>query len=146
MKSVLASVVISAFFVSVAGCRSAPPAEPVAQHAVPVAQSAVPVAQSAVPAASESTPTGAHAAPPEGSHAAPQPGASGVAAPNRDPHGDPDVGRYVARLASPEGVAVLAGNRIVGPAIVTQMDATTLILPGHAGVVDSVGTILIRPL
>jgi N-methylhydantoinase A len=41
---------------------------------------------------------------------------------------------------------LLAGNRIVGPAIVTQMDATTLILPGHAGVVDAVGTILIRPL
>lgn len=106
MKSVLASVVISAFFVSVAGCRSAPPAEPVAQHAVPVAQSAV-------PAASESTPTGAHAAPPEGSHAAPQPGASGVAAPNRDPHGDPDVGRYVARLASPDRVAELRVDEVV---------------------------------
>ncbi len=39
-----------------------------------------------------------------------------------------------------------AGNRILGPAIVTQMDATTLILPGHAGEVDEVGTILIRPI
>ncbi len=39
-----------------------------------------------------------------------------------------------------------AGNRVVGPAIVTQMDATTLILPGHAGEVDAAGTILIRPL
>ena len=45
-----------------------------------------------------------------------------------------------------ERTKLLAGNRIVGPAIVTQMDATTLILPGHAGVVDAVGTILIRPL
>jgi N-methylhydantoinase A len=39
-----------------------------------------------------------------------------------------------------------SGNRIVGPAIVTQMDATTLILPDHAGVVDSIGNILIRPI
>ena len=37
------------------------------------------------------------------------------------------------------------GNRIDGPAIVTQMDTTTLILPGHHGTVDSVGNILIRP-
>ncbi|MGE0734183.1 MAG: hydantoinase/oxoprolinase family protein [Alphaproteobacteria bacterium] len=39
-----------------------------------------------------------------------------------------------------------AGNRIVGPAIVAQMDTTTLILPDHAGDVDAVGTILIRPI
>lgn len=38
-----------------------------------------------------------------------------------------------------------SGNRIDGPAIVTQMDATTLILPEHHGTVDSVGNILIRP-
>ena len=38
-----------------------------------------------------------------------------------------------------------SGNRIDGPAIVTQMDTTTLILPGHHGTVDSVGNILIRP-
>ncbi len=37
------------------------------------------------------------------------------------------------------------GNRIAGPAIVTQMDATTLILPGHVGTVDAIGNILIRP-
>jgi len=40
---------------------------------------------------------------------------------------------------------LLAGNRIPGPAIVIQMDATTLILPGHTGEVDAVGNILIRP-
>jgi N-methylhydantoinase A len=40
---------------------------------------------------------------------------------------------------------LLAGNRIPGPAIVSQMDTTTLILPGHTGVVDAVGNILIRP-
>ena len=38
-----------------------------------------------------------------------------------------------------------AGNVITGPAIVAQMDATTLILPGHAGEVDPTGCILIRP-
>ncbi|MEQ9643412.1 MAG: hydantoinase/oxoprolinase family protein [Alphaproteobacteria bacterium] len=38
-----------------------------------------------------------------------------------------------------------AGDRVVGPAIVTEMDSTTLILPDHAGEVDAVGNILIRP-
>lgn len=38
-----------------------------------------------------------------------------------------------------------AGNRIAGPAIVVEMDATTLILPDHTGVVDEVGNILIWP-
>ena len=39
-----------------------------------------------------------------------------------------------------------AGNIIVGPAIVTQLDSTTLILPGHTGEIDDLGNILIRPL
>jgi N-methylhydantoinase A len=38
-----------------------------------------------------------------------------------------------------------SGNRIAGPAIVVEMDATTLILPDCAGVVDDYGNILIRP-
>ncbi len=38
-----------------------------------------------------------------------------------------------------------AGNRIAGPAIVTEMDSTSLILPGHVGEVDSVGNIVINP-
>ena len=38
-----------------------------------------------------------------------------------------------------------AGNRIAGPAIVTEMDSTTLILPDHTGEVDAVGNIIIRP-
>jgi N-methylhydantoinase A len=37
------------------------------------------------------------------------------------------------------------GNRLPGPAIVVEMDATTLILPGHTGIVDEVGAILIWP-
>jgi N-methylhydantoinase A len=38
-----------------------------------------------------------------------------------------------------------AGDRIPGPAIVTEMDSTTLILPDHYAEVDRVGTLLIRP-
>ncbi|MEE8528465.1 MAG: hydantoinase/oxoprolinase family protein [Gammaproteobacteria bacterium] len=38
-----------------------------------------------------------------------------------------------------------SGNRIAGPAIIVEMDSTTLILPGHTGEVDTHGNILIRP-
>jgi len=54
-----------------------------------------------------------------------------------------DGGDHVARLY--ERAALRAGHRVPGPAIVTQMDTTTLILPGHAGEVDAYGNILIRP-
>ena len=37
------------------------------------------------------------------------------------------------------------GNRIHGPAVVTEMDSTSVILPGHVGTVDPVGNILIWP-
>lgn len=37
------------------------------------------------------------------------------------------------------------GHRIPGPAVVTEMDSTTLILPGHYAEVDQVGNLLIRP-
>ena len=39
-----------------------------------------------------------------------------------------------------------AGDRIPGPAIVTEMDSTTLVLPGHEATVDRFGVILINPL
>ena len=39
-----------------------------------------------------------------------------------------------------------AGDRIAGPAIVTEMDSTTMILSGHTGAVDEFGNILIRPM
>jgi N-methylhydantoinase A len=39
-----------------------------------------------------------------------------------------------------------AGNRMAGPAIVVEMDATTLILPDCAGTVDDYGNVLIRPI
>ena len=38
-----------------------------------------------------------------------------------------------------------AGNVIKGPAIVLEMDSTSLILPGHSGRVDDCGNILITP-
>jgi N-methylhydantoinase A len=38
-----------------------------------------------------------------------------------------------------------AGNRIPGPAIVMEMDSTTVILPKHHGKVDAYGNILIYP-
>ncbi len=38
-----------------------------------------------------------------------------------------------------------SANRIAGPAIVVEMDSTTLILPGHTGEVDAHGNVLIRP-
>lgn len=38
-----------------------------------------------------------------------------------------------------------AGNKIPGPAVIMEMDSTTVILPDHVGEVDHVGNILIRP-
>jgi N-methylhydantoinase A len=38
-----------------------------------------------------------------------------------------------------------AGNRIPGPAIIMEMDSTTVILPGHFGLVDALGNVLIYP-
>jgi N-methylhydantoinase A len=39
-----------------------------------------------------------------------------------------------------------AGDVIAGPAIVTEMDSTTLVLPGHAATVHPSGSLLINPL
>jgi N-methylhydantoinase A len=38
------------------------------------------------------------------------------------------------------------GAIIEGPAIVVEMDSTTLVLPGHAATVDEVGNLLINPV
>jgi N-methylhydantoinase A len=38
-----------------------------------------------------------------------------------------------------------AGDVLPGPAIVTEMDSTTLVLPGHVATVDRCGSLLIRP-
>jgi N-methylhydantoinase A len=39
-----------------------------------------------------------------------------------------------------------AGNVVEGPAIVIEMDSTTLVLPEYSGEVDAFGNILIRPI
>ena len=38
------------------------------------------------------------------------------------------------------------GTVVDGPAIIQEMDATTLVLPGHAATVDKVGNLLINPV
>ena len=40
---------------------------------------------------------------------------------------------------------LLAGNVIEGPAIVMQLDSTTVLLSDHDGEIDAIGNILIRP-
>jgi N-methylhydantoinase A len=39
-----------------------------------------------------------------------------------------------------------AGNVVRGPAIITEMDSTTLVLPDHAATVHHSGSLLIRPI
>lgn len=41
---------------------------------------------------------------------------------------------------------LMAGDVIAGPAIVAEMDSTTVILPKHAATVDRLGNLLIRPV
>ena len=43
-----------------------------------------------------------------------------------------------------EREALLAGNRIQGPAIVSQLDSTTLILPGWHGLVEPSGSMILE--
>jgi N-methylhydantoinase A len=50
-----------------------------------------------------------------------------------------------ARAVVYERAKLLAGNRIKGPAIVIEMDSTTVVLPKHTGLVDRLGNILIYP-
>ncbi|MET1034377.1 MAG: hydantoinase/oxoprolinase family protein [Arthrobacter sp.] len=38
-----------------------------------------------------------------------------------------------------------AGNVVVGPAVIAEMDSTTLVLPGHAATVHPHGSLLLRP-
>jgi N-methylhydantoinase A len=62
------------------------------------------------------------------------------------------VGRQKSYMEGRDYVATVydrarlrAGNRIAGPAIVMEMDSTTVILPKHHGRVDAYGNILIYP-
>ena len=62
------------------------------------------------------------------------------------------VGRQKTYMEGKDYTAVVydralikAGNRIAGPAIVMEMDSTSVILPKHHGRVDALGNILIFP-
>lgn len=52
---------------------------------------------------------------------------------------DYDAALYARGKLSP-------GLIVPGPAIVMEMDSTTLVLPGYEAAVDRVGNLLIRPL
>ena len=41
--------------------------------------------------------------------------------------------------------ALRAGDVVAGPAVVTEMDSTTLVLPDHEATVHSSGSLLINP-
>ena len=69
-------------------------------------------------------------------------------------NGDPSAARYAQSKVYYDGQhhdAIIfdrgllkSGDRVSGPAIVTEMDSTTLVLPGCTGEVDPVGNLLIR--
>lgn len=73
------------------------------------------------------------------------------------PKGGPDpkaaaVGKQKSYMDGKDVTAIVydrallkAGNKIRGPAIVMEMDSTTVILPKHTGTVDQYGNILIYP-
>jgi Hydantoinase/oxoprolinase C-terminal domain/Hydantoinase/oxoprolinase N-terminal region len=75
----------------------------------------------------------------------------------RLPDGAPDPSAALARTtriwvdgshadtAVYDRTALRAGNVVTGPAIITEMDSTTLVLPGHAATVHPGGSLLIRP-
>jgi N-methylhydantoinase A len=84
----------------------------------------------------------------------PKPDVAPVTLPEGD--GDPagalvqDHEIYVGGEFVPAGVydraRLRAGDVVRGPAIVTEMDSTTLVLPGHAATVHPSGSLLITPL
>ncbi|MGY1827074.1 hydantoinase/oxoprolinase family protein [Blastococcus sp. SYSU DS0541] len=86
--------------------------------------------------------------------AGPKPDVAPVALPEGD--GDPagalvqDHSIYVGGEHVPAGVydraKLRAGDVVTGPAIVTEMDSTTLVLPGHVATVHPAGSLLITPL
>ncbi|MCC5920078.1 MAG: hydantoinase/oxoprolinase family protein [Cyclobacteriaceae bacterium] len=51
--------------------------------------------------------------------------------------------QYTAKIY--DRLKLKAGNKIAGPAVVTEMDSTSVILPDHIGEIDKFGNILINP-
>jgi N-methylhydantoinase A len=73
-----------------------------------------------------------------------------------DGDGDPSAARLTSHPVHVGGEQVTAdvydraklraGDVVSGPAVVTEMDSTTLVLPGHAATVHASGSLLINPL
>ena len=70
--------------------------------------------------------------------------------PPAGPIADARIGTQTVSLASGPAAAAIyardrlgAGARIDGPAILTQLDATTLLLPGQVGRIDRVGSLIV---
>ncbi len=84
----------------------------------------------------------------------PRPDVAAVRLPEGD--GDPAAAKvadgrvYVGGAHVPAGVydraRLRAGDVVPGPAVVTEMDSTTLVLPGHAATVHASGSLLINPV
>lgn len=75
-----------------------------------------------------------------------------VAEGSRTPNKSSVIGSSTVYMDQKDQLATLykrselrAGNEIVGPAVVLEMDSTTVILSGHIGKVDSYGNITITP-
>jgi N-methylhydantoinase A len=58
--------------------------------------------------------------------------------------GEGGEGPRTARLY--ERASLLGGNRLTGPAVVFQLDATTAVPPGWAGRVDRLGHLLLEKM
>ncbi|MHA6793192.1 hydantoinase/oxoprolinase family protein [Pseudonocardia bannensis] len=84
----------------------------------------------------------------------PRPEVAAVTLPEGD--GDPAAALvdthpiHVSGASVPAGIydraKLRAGDVVTGPAIVTEMDSTTLVLPGHAATVHPSGSLLINPV
>ena len=55
------------------------------------------------------------------------------------------TGGQFAEAALYDRLKLRAGDVVPGPAIITEMDSTTLVLPGHTATADASGSLMIRP-
>jgi N-methylhydantoinase A len=76
-----------------------------------------------------------------------EPQSPGAADPKAALIGEAEVVFQEGALNSPlyQREELVCGNRISGPALVVQMDATTVVPPGWGGAVDPFGNLLLEP-
>jgi N-methylhydantoinase A len=76
-----------------------------------------------------------------------EPQTPGDASPAPGLIGETEVVFQQGTLMSPiyQREQLTCGNRISGPALVIQMDATTVVTPGWCGMVDPFGNLLLQP-